>query len=61
MPRPRADIVEEIRKDPPVPSLTLVNRKRGWSYWGARPKDWDDKIDLALLGFLYGDTAIDPE
>jgi superfamily II DNA or RNA helicase len=61
LPRPRSDIVEEIRKDPPVPVLTLVQRKRGWNYWGVRTKEWDDNVDLALLGFSYGGTAIHPE
>jgi superfamily II DNA or RNA helicase len=58
--RPRSDIVEEIRGDPPVPALTLVSRDRGWTYWGRLPKDWDKKIDLALLGFFYGGTLVHP-
>ncbi len=61
LPRPRSDIVEEIRKDPPVPILTLVQRRRGWNYWGVRTKEWDDNVDLALLGFSYGGIAIHPE
>jgi superfamily II DNA or RNA helicase len=61
IPRPRSDLVEEIRNDPPVPTLMLANRKRSWSYWGVRSKDWDDNIDLALLGFRYGDTVVDPD
>ncbi len=61
LPRPRSDIVEETRKDPPVPILTLVQRKRGWNYWGVRTKEWDDNVDLALLGFSYGGIAIHPE
>jgi superfamily II DNA or RNA helicase len=61
LPRPRADILEEIRKDPPVPVLTLVQRKRGWNYWGVRTKEWDDNVDLALLGFSYGGIAVDPD
>jgi len=60
LPRPRADIVEETRKDPPVPTLTLVQRRRGWNYWGVRTRDWEDSIDLALVGFAYGGIAIDP-
>ncbi len=60
LPRPRSDIIEEIRKDPPVPVLTLVQRKRGWNYWGVRTKEWDDNVDLALLGFSYGGIVIDP-
>ena len=50
--RPRTDIVEEVRSDPPVPALRLVSRERGWGYWGPSPKEWDRKIDLALLGIL---------
>ncbi len=61
LPRPRSDIVEEVRKDPPVPILTLVQRKRGWNYWGVRTKEWDDNVDLALLGFSYGGIAVDPD
>jgi superfamily II DNA or RNA helicase len=61
LPRPRSDIVEEIRKDPPVPILTLVQRKRGWNYWGVRTKEWDDNVDLALLGYSYGSVVIDPD
>jgi superfamily II DNA or RNA helicase len=61
LPRPRSDIVEELRKDPPVPILTLVQRRRGWNYWGVRTSEWDDNVDLALLGFSYGGTAIHPE
>ncbi len=61
LPRPRSDIVEEIRKDPPVPILTLVQRRRGWKYWGVRTRDWDDSVDLALLSFAYGGTAVDPD
>jgi superfamily II DNA or RNA helicase len=61
LPRPRSDIVEEIRKNPPVPILTLVQRKRGWNYWGVRTKEGDDNVDLALLGFSYGGVVIDPE
>ena len=61
LPPPRSDIVEEIRKDPPVPILTLVRRRRGWNYWGVRASDWDDHVDLALLAFAYGGTAVDPD
>ncbi|TMJ64696.1 MAG: helicase SNF2, partial [Alphaproteobacteria bacterium] len=60
LPRPRSDIVEEIRKEPPVPILALVQRKRGWNYWGVRTKEWDDNVDLALLGFSYGGVVLDP-
>jgi hypothetical protein len=34
LPPPRSDIAEEVRKDPPVPVLTLAQRRRGWNYWG---------------------------
>ena len=61
LPRPRADLVEDIRKDPPVPTLVLVKRKRSWSYWELRSKNWDENIDLALLGYSYGGTVIDPD
>jgi superfamily II DNA or RNA helicase len=60
LPRPRADLVEDIRKDPPVPTLVLAKRKRSWSYWELRSKNWDEDIDLALLGYSYGGTVIDP-
>jgi len=60
LPKPRCDLVEEIRKDPPIPSLVLVNRKRSWSYWGTQFTDWAESVDLAMLGFLYGGTLIDP-
>ncbi len=61
LPRPRSDIVEETRKDPPVPVLSLAQRRRGWNYWGVRTRDWDDNVDLAFLGFSYGGIAIHPE
>jgi superfamily II DNA or RNA helicase len=61
LPRPRSDLAEEVRKDPPVPTLVLVTRKRAWNYWEIRSKDWDENLDLALLGFAYGDTVIDPD
>jgi superfamily II DNA or RNA helicase len=61
LPRPRSDLLEEVRKDPPLPILTLVQRRRGWNYWGVRTREWDDNVDLALLGFSYGAIVIDPE
>jgi superfamily II DNA or RNA helicase len=60
LPRPRADLVEEIREEPPVPTLVLAKRKRRWNYWELRTKDWDESIDLALLGLSYGGLVIDP-
>ena len=40
--------------EPPVPTLRLATRKRGWSYWDSAPSSWDKRIDLALLGYSYG-------
>jgi superfamily II DNA or RNA helicase len=60
LPRPRADLVEEIRKDPPVPTLRLAKRKRSWSYWELRSKNWDEHIDVALLGYSYDGVAVGP-
>jgi superfamily II DNA or RNA helicase len=59
LPRPRCDAVEEIREDPPVPTLRLVNRKRQWGYWGAQ-RQGEQTIDLALLTYSYGGVEIDP-
>src|SRR5207244_1901128 len=61
LPPPRADLVEEIREDPPVPILVLATRKRSWSYWEPRSKDWDERIDLALLSYAYGGMLVDPD
>src|SRR5208283_2353550 len=61
VPRPRADLVEEIRDEKPVPMLLLANRKRGWGYWDERSRDWDLRVDVALLGYAYGGVAIDLE
>ena len=59
VPPPRADLVEEIRDEPPVPMLLLANRKRSWTYWDARSRDWDQRVDVALLGYAYGGVMID--
>ncbi len=59
LPRPRTDLVEEIREEAPVPTLLLATRKLGWSYWDARSNSWDQSIDLALLGYSYGGKPID--
>src|SRR5262249_40969755 len=61
LPRPRTDLVEEIRDEPPVPTLLLANRQRRrnyWEYWG---KDWDEQVDVALLGYVYGGSLIDAD
>ncbi len=61
LPQPRTDLVEEIREEPPVPTLVLANRQRRrnyWEYWG---KDWDDRVDVALLGYIYGSSLIDAD
>jgi superfamily II DNA or RNA helicase len=58
LPRPRTDLVEEIREAAPVPRLRLANRRLGWSYWTAREDD-DRSIDLVLLGFAYDGQLID--
>lgn len=58
LPLPRADVVEEIRTDPPVPILRLVSRNRAWRYSYGRGRG-DNRIDLALLGFEYEGKVID--
>ncbi len=59
LPGPRTDVIEEVRADPPIPVLRLVNRKRAWRYAYGRARP-DDLIDLALLGYDYDGTIIDP-
>jgi superfamily II DNA or RNA helicase len=61
LPRPRTDLVEEIRDDPPLPTLLLANRQRRRNYWEMWGKDWEEHIDVALLGYTYGGTMIDVE
>jgi superfamily II DNA or RNA helicase len=58
LPPPRTDLVEEIRDDPPVPTLMLANRARRRNYWEVWGKDWEERVDVALLGYAYGDTLI---
>ena len=58
LPQPRTDLVEEIRDDPPVPTLMLANRPRRRNYWEVWGKDWEERVDVALLGYAYGDTLI---
>jgi superfamily II DNA or RNA helicase len=59
LPRPRADLIEEIRADPPIPVLRLVNRRRVWTYW-TTGRSAEETADIAMLGFDYGGQAIDP-
>ncbi len=58
LPRPRGDMVEEVRNAPLVPVLRLANRRRQWRYWmpagGA-----DDTVDIALFGAAYDGRVID--
>src|SRR6266481_2283610 len=61
LPRPRTDLVEEIREEPPVPTLLLANRQRRRNYWEMWTKDLEEGVDVALLGYLYGDTLIAAE
>ena len=58
LPQPRTDLVEEIRDGPPVPTLMLASRPRRRNYWEVWRKDWEERVDVALLGFAYGDTLI---
>ena len=58
LPQPRSDLVEEIRDDPPVPTLMLANRPRRRNYWEVWGKDSEERVDVALLGYLYGDTLV---
>jgi hypothetical protein len=61
LPRPRTDLVEEIREEPPVPTLLLANRQRRRNYWEVWTKDSEEGVDVALLGYFYGDTLIAAE
>ena len=61
LPRPRTDLVEEIRDDPPVPTLLLANRQRRRNYWEMWAKGLGERVDVALLGYAYGDTLIAAE
>ena len=59
LPAPRIDVVEETRRDPPVPVLRLATRKRAYRYaFGAGRGD--DRIDFAFLGYEYDGRIIDP-
>ena len=61
LPQPRTDLVEEIREEAPVPTLLLANRQRRRNYWEIWTKDLEEGVDVALLGYLYGDTLIAAE
>ena len=61
LPPPRTDLVEEIREELPVPTLLLANRQRRRNYWEIWTKDLAEGVDVALLGYLYGDTLIAAE
>jgi superfamily II DNA or RNA helicase len=58
LPQPRTDLVEEIRDEPPVPTVTFANRPRRRNYWEVWGKDWEERVDVAMLGFAYGDTLM---
>ncbi len=64
LPRPHADIVEEVRDAAPVPMLRLVNRRHNGGYW-VPSREADGSVDIALFGFSYDgrviDLAADPE
>jgi SNF2-related domain/Helicase conserved C-terminal domain/SWIM zinc finger len=57
LPRPQADLVEEVCDAPPVPVLRFANRGHHWNYWSSRGVD--DSVDIALLGFAYDGRIID--
>ena len=54
---PEAAVVEEVRRGPPRPCLTLLSHgtdaRRGWGGGGA--------LDLATLRFAYGAVAVEPD
>jgi superfamily II DNA or RNA helicase len=59
VPLPRAEIVEEVRAEPPVCVLRLVNRRLAWR-GDYRRRRAEDAVDLALLGYDYDGAIIDP-
>ena len=59
LPRPRADMVEELRVERPVPTLALGRGKRSRNYWDWRANGVEETIDVALLGYAYGGVAVD--
>ncbi len=58
LPRPRGDMVEEVRAAPLVPVLRLANRRRQWRYW-MPAGGTDDTVDIALFGAAYDGRVID--
>ena len=56
LPPPAADVVEEVRKEPPQPCLTLVSEPL-WRWAPLRP---GDMRDLALLRFDYAGISVEP-
>ena len=56
LPPPAADVVEEVRKEPPRPCLTLVSEPL--SRWAPRP---GELRDLALLRFDYAGSTVEPD
>ena len=59
VPLPRADVIEEVRRDPPIYVLRLVNRRSAWRSYTRRRRE-EDGIDVALLGYEYDSSIIDP-
>ncbi len=57
LPRPRRDLVEEIRDAAPVPVLRLTSRRLGWTWLSSRATE--EGVDVALLGFAYDGRVID--
>ena len=52
VPAPASDVVEEIRREPPRPALTLFSQ-RLWAFS-------EERRDLALLRFEYDGMSVDP-
>ena len=57
LPRPRRDLIEEIRDAAPVPVLRLTSRRLGWTWLSSRAAE--EGVDVALLGFAYDGRVID--
>jgi superfamily II DNA or RNA helicase len=58
---PEAGVVQEVRRDPPQPVLTLLTR-RLWSWYQPRRGEPDpNSLDLALLRFDYAGVTIAPD
>jgi hypothetical protein len=58
LPRPHADIVEEVRDAAPIPMLRLVNRRHNGGYW-VPSREADGSLDIALFGIAYDGRVID--